>query len=267
MPPPSAWLEIGRWPNAALAFAGVLVGAWWARAPLDASVGWAALAAVAITVAANTWNDIADVDIDRVVHPNRPLPRGTLTIPQARVFAWAAAGAAIPLSALAHPWLVAVSALVLMLAYTYSDHFKRAGLAGNVVVAVLASLPFLYGAWAVGQPARGALLVAIAAPLHFAREVAKDLDDAEGDALHRRTIPLAGGVPIARAVVALGSAAFLAMLAWPAASSPAFALALVPAAALALIATGSALRGRRGSPRLFKAAMVCAMLAVIAARP
>jgi geranylgeranylglycerol-phosphate geranylgeranyltransferase len=267
VPPPSAWLEIGRWHNAALAAAGVLVGAWWARAPLDGNVGWAALAAVAITVAANAWNDIADVDIDRVVHPDRPLPRGTLTIRQARAVAWAAAGAAIPLSVIAHPWLGAVTALVLVLAYAYSDHFKRAGLAGNVVVAVLASLPFLYGAWAVGQPARGALLVAIAAPLHFAREVAKDLDDAEGDAPHRRTIPLAGGVPIARAVVALGSAAFLAMLAWPAASSPAFALALVPAAAFALIATGSALRGRRGSPRLFKAAMVCAMLAVIAARP
>lgn len=245
----------------------MFVGAWWARAPLDHRVGWAALAAIAITVAANAWNDISDVDIDRVAHPDRPLPRGTLTVPQARTIAWTAAAAALPLALLAHPWLLGVTAGVLALAYAYSPHFKRGGLAGNVVVAVLASLPFLYGGWAVGQPAQGVLLVAIAAPLHFAREVAKDLDDVKGDAAHRRTIPLAGGVPIARAVVALASAAFLAMLALPAARSPAFALALVPAIGLALIATGSAVRGRRGSPRLFKAAMVCAMLAVLVARP
>jgi hypothetical protein len=36
---------------------------------------------------------------------------------------------------------------------------------------------------------------------------------------------------------------------------------------LSIAGAGAAVRGRPGGPTLFKAAMVCAMLAVIAARP
>jgi len=37
-------------------------------------------------------------------------------------------------------------------------------------------------------------------PLHFAREIAKDLDDAHGDASFRRTLPLRVGAATARAL-------------------------------------------------------------------
>jgi 4-hydroxybenzoate polyprenyltransferase len=153
------------------------------------------------------------------------------------------------------------------------DHLARlrfspaASLAYTEHGALLASMPFLYGAWVVGRPRDGALLVVIAAPLHFAREVAKDLDDAEADAPWRRTLPVVYGARGARGIVVAAAVLFLCALVWPAAGAPVFALALVPAVALSLAAAGTAVRGRRGSPGLFKAAMVCAMLAVIAARP
>lgn len=267
MPSTRALLTLARWPNALLAAAGVTVGAWWARGPFDARVAWAMLAAVCITIAANAWNDVADVDIDRVVHPDRPLPRGEITAGAARGIAWAAAVLAVPLAFLARPVLGALTLCVLALARVYSPHLKRAGLTGNLVVAALASLPFLYGGWAVDRPAAGAGLALIAVPLHFAREVAKDLDDAEGDASRRRTMPLVHGAPAARAVVVAAAALFLGALAWPALRAPSFAVAAIPAVALSVTAAGAAARGRRGSPRLFKAAMICAMLAAVAARP
>ena len=267
VPSPSALLTLARWPNAVLAAGGVAIGAWWAHGPLGASVAWAALAAAAIAAAANAWNDVADVEIDRTAHPDRPIPRGAVSLRDAEWFAWGAASVAVPLALAASPALALLTVPVLMLARAYSPRLKRAGLPGNVAVAVLASLPFLYGAWAVGRPVDGALLAAIAAPLHFAREVAKDLDDAAADAPWRRTLPIVYGARGARWVVVLAAVLFLLALGWPAARAPLFALALVPAVALSLAATGAAVRGRRGSPRLFKAAMVCAMLAVLAARP
>lgn len=267
MPSASALLALARWPNAVAAAAGVAVGAWWAHGRIDGAVMWAAVAAIAITIAANAWNDVADLAIDRIAHPDRPLPLGAVTPREATRLAWFAAVAAVPLAWAALPALALVTAGVLVLARLYSPHLKRLGLLGNVVVAVVASLPFLYGAWAAGHPDRGAVLAGIAVPLHFAREVAKDLDDVAGDAAWRRTLPLVHGARRARLVVALAATGFLLALAWPAARAPLFALALLPAIALSLAGTGAAVRGRRGGPLLFKAAMVCAMLAVIAARP
>jgi geranylgeranylglycerol-phosphate geranylgeranyltransferase len=250
-----------------LAAAGVATGAWWAHGPLGVPVVWAALAAAAIAAAANAWNDVADIAIDRRAHPERPLPSGAISARQASRFAWTAALVGLVLSLAAAPALAWFTAAVLVVARGYSPWLKGAGLPGNLVVALLASMPFLYGAWVVGRPRDGALLVVIAAPLHFAREVAKDLDDAEADAPWRRTLPVVYGARGARGIVVAAAVLFLCALVWPAAGAPVFALALVPAVALSLAAAGTAVRGRRGSPGLFKAAMVCAMLAVIAARP
>src|SRR5476649_1331353 len=65
----SAALRLGRWANALTAAAGVVVGAWWAGwggVENAQPIALAALAAIALTAAANSWNDIADVDIDRL---------------------------------------------------------------------------------------------------------------------------------------------------------------------------------------------------------
>ena len=84
-------LSLARWRNALIAAGGVLVGAWWARGEMGVAVLWCMLAAIGVTAAANAWNDIADVEIDRVVHPTRPLVRGALTRRQAGWFAGVAA--------------------------------------------------------------------------------------------------------------------------------------------------------------------------------
>ena len=82
----------------------------------------------------------------------------------------------------------------------YSQIKSRWGVLGNATVAVLGSMPFLYGAWAAGKPEAGIVLVGIAAPLHLAREIAKDIDDIDGDRGRRRTLPIVGGVHLARVV-------------------------------------------------------------------
>lgn len=263
----NALLRLARWPNVALAASGVAFGAWWVGWGPGERIALAAVGAACLTVTANVWNDIADIEIDRLAHPDRPLPSGRLSTRAARAIATTAGVLGVALEAAALPELGALSVAVVALMYAYSPWIKRAGLLGNVVVAVLASLPFLYGAWVVGRP-RGAIsLVIIAVPLHLAREVAKDLEDAPADAGSRRTLPVSAGVSVAVAVLSVASLAFLLLLLPFVAARPWFAAAVLPAAALVLCAVGIAVRGHRGSPLVFKLAMICAMAAFLTIRP
>jgi len=272
----SAVLALARWANALTAAAAVFIGAWWAgwtgwRGWSDAEpVALAALAAIGLTAAANTWNDLADIGIDMLIHPARPLPAQRLSVATADRVGMAAATIAVVAASAVSVTLGVCSVIVLALMKLYSPWLKRAGFAGNVLVALLASLPFVYGSYAAGAWTVGVPLVLIAAPLHLARELAKDLDDREGDRPHRRTMPVVAGVRPTRAIMIVALAAFGAALALglaPQARSPRiFVLALLPAFAVLAVATARALRGRSGSPAYFKLAMVCAMAALLVAR-
>ena len=266
----SALLQLVRWANALTAAAGVIIGAWWAGwGPLE-PIALTALAAIGLTAAANSWNDLADVAIDFVAHPDRPLPAGRLSVAEADRVGMAAATIAVIAASMVSVTLGVCSVIVLVLMKLYSPWLKRAGFAGNLLVSVLASLPFAYGAYAVGAWRLAIPLVLIAAPLHLARELAKDLDDRNADRLARRTMPLVFGVPTTRAVMIAALAAFCAALAIglaPEAHSPRiFVLALIPALAVLALATARALRGAPGSPGYFKLAMVCAMAALLVFR-
>lgn len=260
-----AALRLVRAQNGAIAALGVLIGAWWAARAVDGRTVAAMGAALCLAAVANAANDLADVEIDRVVHPERPLAAGTLTPAFARRLVAVAAALGVGLAALARPELGLLSTLVVALMIGYNHGPKRAGVAGNVVVAVLASLPFLYGAWAAGQPTRGLPLVAVAVPLHLAREVAKDVEDARGDALRRATLPLVHGAPAARWTSALAAAIFCVAVALLAGSTIRLWLAFLPAWTCATLAVRRLTTSRSGAPRLYKAAMVCAMLALFTA--
>jgi geranylgeranylglycerol-phosphate geranylgeranyltransferase len=269
-PAVSAALHLVRWANALTAAAGVVVGAWWAGWGDASLVALAALAAIGLTAAANAWNDLADVDIDRVAHPDRPLVTGALSPHAAdRIAMFAATGAVIAASDVSVV-LGLCSVGVLLLMRLYSPWIKRAGFAGNIVVSVLASLPFAYGSCAVGHWERGLPLVLIAIPFHLARELAKDLDDRDADRGARRTLPIALGAPFARAAIIaalFASGIALAFGLAPLVKSPALLLAaLTPAMVALALATMRAVRGRPGSPVFFKLAMVCAMAALLVAR-
>jgi geranylgeranylglycerol-phosphate geranylgeranyltransferase len=260
---PDEWLALVSWRNAVLAAAGVCAGAWWSAGDITRPVVFAALAAIALTAVANTSNDLADIEIDRVAHPKRPLPSGAISPSSAKRVAIVCAVAALALTVLVDPWLAVLTVAVVAIMWSYSAQLKRYGIPGNIAVAVLGSLPFLYGAWAVDERDKGALLVMVAAPLHFAREVAKDLDDTSADAGTRRTLPIASGIGAARAAFVGGVVAYSVAVALLARAYPLFATLLVPTIFLAGLATRRLYLGRDGSASLLKAAMVVAIVALL----
>lgn len=259
----SAWLALARWRNAALAAAGVVAAAWWSAGRIDMRVVLVATAAIALTALANTVNDLADVEIDRIAHPGRPLPSGALSASTAVWFAVGCGVLAVGLLAVVNLGLALLTLPVIGLMCTYSTWFKRRGLPGNLLVALLASLPFFYGAWVVGYPSRGLLLTMIALPLHFAREVAKDVDDVAGDVASRRTLPVTHGVRTARIAAAAGVVAYTVGVALIAPAYPLFALLLVPTIFLAALATRRLFLAHHGSAELLKAAMALAIVALV----
>jgi geranylgeranylglycerol-phosphate geranylgeranyltransferase len=153
----------------------------------------------------------------------------------------------------------------------YSPVLKRRGLPGNVAVALVAGLPLMYGALAVGHAAAGIVPWILAGWLHLVREIVKDLDDVAGDrALGRRTLPLVLGAQRAGVVAAVLAAVFVPLsLALPAQAhygGAYFLIALVAQVAVLAVAS-RLLTGRTdGNSRLLKGAMLVGIAALVAGR-
>ena len=260
----AAILALVRWENALLSVAGVVLGAWWATGrPNEPETIVMALVAVLLTAFANADNDVRDYDIDRVAHPRRPLPAGDLSLRTARIVAGLCAALALVIvSLLGGPQTLAAVGVVAVMTL-YNRGVKAHGVPGNLIVAVVASLPFVFGAWSAGSARAGGPLFLVGVPLHFAREIAKDLDDVAGDAPHRRTLPLRAGPGAARLVVVTSVALFVVALAPFAVRRPTFAIIALPAVALCVAAARRVLSGERGTARLLKSAMVVAMVAFV----
>jgi geranylgeranylglycerol-phosphate geranylgeranyltransferase len=218
------WLgaEVGalvRGRNLAMAAAGVAIGGTLAmgRVALPRELVLAMLSAIGLGAAGNAANDLWDVEADRINKPHRPLPSGALSREVAVAVGGTAGGAGLLLGWLAGPttFAIAVPALVVMLAY--SPLLKPRPVVGNVIVALVGSLPLVYGAGAVGDWRAGLVPFWLAALLHLAREIVKDLEDIPGDlAARRRTIPIAWGRRAGFVAAAIPLALFVpvALLPW-----------------------------------------------------
>ncbi len=214
-------LAIVRPRNLVIAAAGVAVGGFLAlgRLAFPAAVLWAIGSAVGLGAAGNASNDIFDVEADRINRPLRPLVTGAISRGAAVVVAGVAGG----LGLWAAWWVsgtlfvLALAALVVMLGY--SPLLKPFGLLGNLAVAFVASLPLIYGATAAGDWRAGLVPAVLAAFLHLARELVKDLEDVAGDlAIGRRTLPIAWGAAAAFTTAAVTLFLFLpvSLLPWAA---------------------------------------------------
>ncbi|HEX7344393.1 MAG TPA: geranylgeranylglycerol-phosphate geranylgeranyltransferase [bacterium] len=164
----------------------------------------AALAAALIAAGGNAYNDYCDRDLDRLQKPQRPLPSGQISPRAARNWAMVCLALGIALSLLLSPLCSLIASSAALLLVLYSRYFKGAPLLGNIVVALVAGLAFIFGAAAIGF-ARSALWAAwLAFCYHLAREIIKDMEDFSGDrAAGARTLPVRYGLRVGRWVTSL----------------------------------------------------------------
>jgi geranylgeranylglycerol-phosphate geranylgeranyltransferase len=197
MRPTNPYLELIRPLNVVIAALSVFVGAL-VSAPLrwDFRILLACLVAALITGGANVLNDVFDVDIDRVNKPRRPLPSGRVHKAQAAVFSAVLLVMGVAISPYLGLWGFFIALLAAFLMIFYSARLKRTLLLGNLTVALVAALAFLYGGIAVRRPIEALVPAGFAFLFHLGREILKDAQDYEGDrAAGARTLPAVSGVP------------------------------------------------------------------------
>ncbi|AGI47283.1 4-hydroxybenzoate polyprenyltransferase-related prenyltransferase [Thermoplasmatales archaeon BRNA1] len=155
----------------------------------------------------NSLNDYIDVEIDKTAHPERPLVTGELS---RRTGLWCGIlglAAAIVLALFINiiSVLVVVIAVILMVAYEVL--LKQRGFVGNVDIAVLTGMVFIFGGAVVDDFSKVWVLGLLAALVSIGREIAKDIEDQESDEGERKTLPMMIG---ARKAAAVSAAFFVA---------------------------------------------------------
>ena len=261
--------------NLLIAMAGILAGGWIAlgQLALPKLLVFAAVSGIGLGAAGNVVNDLQDAAADRINHPEgeRPIAAGRLSRETAHLVLWLALLAGVGTAALVSGTQLLVGIATLVLMFAYSPGLKRAGLPGNFAVAAVAGLPPFYGALAVGGPAAGLVPWALAAWIHLARELVKDLQDEAGDRrVDRRTLPIRVGRPRAVRMTWWICAAFVpwALLLPALARYGVVYFAVAGVAALIVLLAARALRRDRlaRSSVLLKVAMVIGLVALVLGR-
>jgi geranylgeranylglycerol-phosphate geranylgeranyltransferase len=225
--PPSVrvnpFVRLVRLGNTIVSFAGTIVGGLDARGHVwNVSLSFlvvlvlAGLSTACVTAGGNVLNDILDRRSDATNHPDRPLVTGAISVRSARALATGlliAAWVLIVPIVLAAPLLLPILAIAEGSVLTYEFRFKVRGLAGNLLVALLTGLVFIYGGAAAGNLI---LVVPFALMAFFAtlsREVIKDMEDVAGD-VDRRTLPRTHGMGLSSIVArsTIGAAIALSVI-------------------------------------------------------
>ncbi len=164
---------------AAFVGSGTRIGTYWLAVGLAVAVGYL------FTSASNALNDYFDRDIDRVNHPERPIPSGAIRPRTALAFSGAMFSLAFALAVLLGIFsgmlslAIALAALALQL--TYDFKVKKAKAVGNIFIALETVLAFVFGGVIVNNLSPVAFMATASFLAITAREVVKDVEDLEGD--------------------------------------------------------------------------------------
>ena len=163
------------------------------------------LAVFLITGAGNVVNDYYDREIDAVNRPKRPIPSGRISPKSALNYSLVLFAAGCLLASLVNQLCLLVAAFNSVILFFYARNLKTTPLAGNLCVAYLTGSTFLFGGATAGQV--GLLANKVPFLLSFlatmSREIAKDIEDVEGDRLGgAKTLPILAGEKLSAALAA-----------------------------------------------------------------
>ena len=223
-----------------------------------------------ITGAGNAINDYFDADIDAINKPMRPIPSGRVSRNAALYLSLLLFGLGIALAYTINIICFAIALTNSLMLIAHARNLKRTALAGNISVGYLTGSTFLYGGALFEIPGlvQASGLFALAMLATIAREIAKDIEDIDGDsAMGIDTLPIRIGSR--RAGYAASAFGMIAVLLSPVpylslGFSVWYLVVVVFADLCFLIAILRLKRGdAAGSSRLFKQAMMVALAAFV----
>lgn len=202
----SAYIKITRPLNTAITFCVVVVAILISQKyPTKISLILLASLTAALTAAAgNVINDLFDIETDKTAHPDRVLTKGTLTKTEAKseYFLLNSIAAIIAVSLSTTPFVIVLLSISLL--YIYSAYLKRIILVGNITVAALAGLAFIYGGVVANNPKAAVIPAFFAFFINLIREIVKDIQDIDGDKKQKIiTFPVRYGIQPAKKSAAI----------------------------------------------------------------
>jgi geranylgeranylglycerol-phosphate geranylgeranyltransferase len=191
----TAAIKLSRPGNVAITGLSVLVGtSGYGLKAHGAGIVLAMVSAMLIASGGNSLNDYYDYEIDKVNRPQRPLPAGLLQ-PKTAVYLgylWMALGLVLSYFIGTKPLLLALAVSVLL--WLYAARGKMMGLFGNLTVALICGLAFVYGGLTVENVGISLFPAVFAFLMHLSREMIKDVQDRSGDLSQgARTLPIVWG--------------------------------------------------------------------------
>ncbi|MGQ4915794.1 MAG: geranylgeranylglycerol-phosphate geranylgeranyltransferase, partial [Candidatus Asgardarchaeia archaeon] len=139
------------------------------------------ISGILIASAGHVINDYVDFEIDCINAPYRPLPSGVISKRQALLFFFALIVIGNVLTLLINSLTFVIGLVASILLVAYSTHLKRSGFLGNLSIASLAALTFLFGGSSVVVSYVIVFPAIFAFFLTLGREILKGVEDLEGD--------------------------------------------------------------------------------------
>ncbi|AFZ69991.1 4-hydroxybenzoate polyprenyltransferase-like prenyltransferase [Caldisphaera lagunensis DSM 15908] len=135
-----------------------------------------------ISASSMVFNDIMDIEIDKINNPNRPLPSGKIKIRNAYTMFYLFSIIGLLFSALTGIITFIIAIISYFIAYFYNKFGKKSGFLGNIMVAYSMGVPILYGAAMISKLNFNIMVYWLMIFLSgIAREVTKGIADVEGD--------------------------------------------------------------------------------------
>ncbi len=162
-------------------------------------------------------NDLSNLEEDRVNRPNAPLVKGLVSLDTARAVAYGslAFGGVLSMWLGSAPFAIYLTAVVVGMAY--NARLKKTPLLGNLAVAFLTSMTYLYGMAAAGSVSAVLILLFTSSLVaNVGREIVKTAIDHQGD--------LKAGVRTVAVVLGPQTAARLGACVTAASAAPGLAL-------------------------------------------
>jgi len=143
-------------------------------------------------------NDVLDVVEDSINTPQRALPAGLIKTSTAKYAGWLFLVIGNGIALLLGIKFLLFSSVITLILQIYIYKLKATLLLGNLIVSITAAASFLFGALAGGDIQQGFLPALLAAPVHFIREIIKDVEELpRSEHAGKQTFPLATSSDVA----------------------------------------------------------------------
>ncbi|PMP74279.1 MAG: prenyltransferase [Aciduliprofundum sp.] len=140
------------------------------------------------TSGGNVINDYYDAEVDRINHPERPIPSGRIKRESALIYSAFIFSVSIFISIFLGiiPFIIDVIAVALL--FAYESYTKNRGFLGNLNISFLLLMLFLFSGSIFKSYTLPAILGSMAFFSTLGREITKDVEDMAGD-FNRVTLP------------------------------------------------------------------------------